>query len=280
MDERADQLAGRVAVVTGSSRGLGLAMAGVLGRHGATVVLASRSSSDVAAAVERLRAEGIDAWGRSCDVGRILDVEALRDEALRHGSLDIWVNNAGTSGVYGPTAATPIDDFERVVQTNILGTFHGSRVALPVFLDQGHGDLVNLYGSGDRGPVALQNAYASSKRWVRQFTETLRAETKDTGVRVHGMNPGLVTTDLLGKLTSQPGCERRLTGLQVVVALWGQSPDEAARPLLRLVTSDAAEFRDLTPLTLLGRGLRSVLTGRLRPANRMPLDITVVDGAR
>jgi NAD(P)-dependent dehydrogenase (short-subunit alcohol dehydrogenase family) len=277
MDARRDLLVGRVAVVTGSSRGLGFAMARVLGRHGASVVLASRSDADVAAAVERLRTEGIEASGRRCDMAELADVEALREEALAHGTLDIWVNNAGASGVYGPTASTPVEDFARVVRTNILGTFHGSRVALPVFLGQGHGDLVNVYGQGDQGPVALQNAYASSKRWVRQFTETLRVETKDNGVRVHGMNPGLVITDMLGRVTSQPGYEQRLGGLQVVVGLWGQTPEVAAQPLLRLVTSDAAEFRDLTKATLVGRGIRSLLTGRLRRRNRMPMNVTVLD---
>lgn len=276
MESHGGVLRGRVAVVTGSTRGLGFAMARRLGSQGATVVVSSRSGADVAAAVERLRAEGIPAFGRRCDTGDFAGVEALRDEALRHGTLDIWVNNAGVSGVYGPTASTPVEDFTRVLRTNILGTFHGSRVALPVFLAQGHGDLVNLYGQGDRGPVALQNAYASSKRWVRQFTETLRRETRGTGVRVHGMNPGLVMTDLLGRITSQPGYEQRLGGLQIVVALWGQSPDEAAQPLLDLVTSDAAEFRDLTKVALITRGVRSVLAGRLRRANRMPLDVTVL----
>jgi NAD(P)-dependent dehydrogenase (short-subunit alcohol dehydrogenase family) len=272
-----DLLAGRVAVVTGSSRGLGFAMAGLLGRRGASVVLASRSDADVATAVQRLRAEGVEASGLRCDMGELADVEALREEALAHGMLDIWVNNAGASGVFGPTASTPVEDFARVVRTNILGTFHGSRVALPVFLGQGHGDLVNVYGQGDRGPVALQNAYASSKRWVRQFTETLRAETKGTGVRVHGMNPGLVITDLLRSVTSQPGYQQRLGGLQVVVGLWGQTPDVAAEPLLRLVTSDADEFRDLTAATLVGRGIRNVLAGRLRRRNRMPMNVTVLD---
>ena len=170
-----------------------------------------------------------------------------------------------------------MDDFTRVVRTNIVGPFHGSQVALPVFLAQGHGDLVNVYGQGDRGPVALQHAYASSKRWVRQFTETLRLETSKTGVRVHGMSPGLVTTDLLGKDTSQPGCERRLGGLQVVVGLWGQTPDDAARPLLDLVTSDAAEFRDLTRTTMVTRGVRNVLAGRLRRGTRMPLEVTLLE---
>lgn len=280
MELHQDVLTGRVAVVTGATRGLGLAMARLLGAQGAVVVLAARSEADVAVAVDTLRAEGIAAYGRRCDVAEPADVEAVRDEALAHGTLDIWVNNAGTSGVYGPTASTPVDDFTRVVRTNILGTFHGSRTALPVFLAQGHGDLVNVYGQGDRGPVALQNAYASSKRWVRQFTETLRAETKGTGVRVHGMNPGLVMTDLLGKVTTQRGYEKRLTGLQVVVGLWGQTPEVAARPLLRLVTSDKAEFRDLTRRTLVTRGVRNVVAGRVRRRNRMPMEITVVDAGR
>ena len=275
MGTKRDDLGGRVAVITGSTRGLGFAMARLLGHHGATVVLASRSDADVAAAVEQLRAEGVEASGRRCDTGEPGDVEALRDAALALGTLDIWVNNAGTSGVFGPTASTPVDDFTQVVRTNILGTFHGSRAALPVFLGQGHGDLVNVYGHGDSGPVALQNAYASSKRWVRQFTETLRAETKGTGVRVHGLNPGLVITDMLGRVTCQPGYERRLGGLQVVVGLWGQTPDAAARPLLGLVTSNDAEFRDLTHRTMVTRGVRHALSGRLRRRHRMPMDVTV-----
>ena len=277
MKPQRDVLRGRVAVVTGSTRGLGFSMVRLLGQQGATVVVASRSDDDVAAAVERLRTEGIAASGRRCDTGELADVEALRDEALSRGTLDIWVNNAGTSGVFGPTASTPVDDFTQVVRTNILGTFHGSRVALPVFLGQGHGDLVNVYGQGDQWPVALQNAYASSKRWVRQFTETLRRETRGTGVRVHGMNPGLVTTDMLGHITTQPGYGRRLGGLQIVVGLWGQSPEDAVRPLLGLVTSDTAEFRYLTKSTLVTRGIHNVLAGRLRRANRMPLDVTVLD---
>ena len=277
MGSHRDVLRGRVAVVTGSTRGLGFAMARLLGHQGAAVVLASRSDVDVAAAVERLHTEGIAASGRRCDIAELADVEALRDEALSRGSLDIWVNNAGASGVFGPTASTPVDDFTRVVRTNILGTFHGSRVALPVFLGQGHGELVNVYGQGDHGPVALQNAYASSKRWVRQFTQTLRLETKGTGVRVHGMNPGLVMTDLLGHIRSQPGYDHRLGALQVVVGLWGQTPDDAARPLLDLVTSDTAEFRYLTKTTLVTRGVRNMLAGRLRRANRMPLTVTVLD---
>jgi NAD(P)-dependent dehydrogenase (short-subunit alcohol dehydrogenase family) len=269
-------LAGRVAVVTGSTRGLGLAMARLLGQCGAQVVVSSRNQSHVDAAIELLRAEGISATGLAGDTAVLSDVEALRDHARSRGSLDIWVNNAGASGVYGPTASTPVDDFTRVVQTNIIGTFHGSRIALAVFLEQGFGDLINLYGEGDHGPVALQNAYASSKRWVRQFTETLQRETKGSGVRVHGMNPGLVATDLLRRITVQRGYERRLEAFPIVIALWGRTPVEAARPLLQLVTTRRPVYRALNALTLTTRAVHSVLAGRLRADKRMHLEVTTL----
>lgn len=85
-------------------------MARELGLHGAAVVLAARSDDAVAAAVERLRAEGIAASGRHCDTGDLADVEAVRDEALARGTLDIWINNAGTSGVFGGCSGIPVPD--------------------------------------------------------------------------------------------------------------------------------------------------------------------------
>ena len=276
----ADQvLSGRVAVITGSSRGLGLAFARLLGHHGATVVLTARTSADVDHAVADLRTAGIAAHGLAADVGVLADVERLRDEAARHGVLDIWVNNAGAAGVFGPTATTPTADFERVVRTNILGTYYGSRVALGAFLAQDHGDLVNLYGRGDDRPVPMQNAYASSKAWIRSFTRALQGEVRGTNVRVHGMNPGLVRTDMLGRVSAQAGFEGRMKALPVVVGLWGQTPEVAARPLLDLVTSERAEFRDLTRRTMLTRALTSAVRGRLRRDRRLPMDITVVPPA-
>ncbi len=273
-------LTGRVAVVTGSSRGLGLEFARLLGRHGATVIITARTPDAIERAIADLTAENIDAHGLAADVGERADVERVRDEALRHGTLDIWVNNAGAAGVFGPTVGTPIDDFERVVRTNILGTFHGSQVALGVFTAQGHGDLVNLYGRGDDRPVPLQTAYASSKAWIRTFTRALQGEVKGTRVRVHGMNPGLVLTDMLGRVSTQPGYERRVGAVAIVAGLWGQPPEIAARPLLELVTSDRAEFRDLSRRTMVTRGVSNLLAGKLRRSRRLPLQVTVVRGDR
>lgn len=186
-------LLNKVAVVTGGTRGLGLEIARLYAREGALVVVASRSQGSVDEAVSQLRREGLEVSGYAVDVAEQARVQALRDFALStYARLDIWVNNSGLSGVYGPTHAMPPGDFVAVTRTNILGTYHGSMAALDVMLPQRRGHLINLLGRGDKGPVPLQNAYASSKAWVRSFTRALAKEYADSGVQIHGLNPGLV----------------------------------------------------------------------------------------
>lgn len=230
----------------------------------------------VAETVADLRAAGVRAGGRDTDVGDLAQVEALRDEALALGGLDIWVNNAGAPGVYGPTHLVDPADFERVLAANVRGVFHGTRTALRVMLDQGSGHVVNVWGKGATKPVPLQNTYASSKAWNRMFTRAVRAEVAGTGVSVHGFDPGLVLTEMLGRVTVVEGLERRVQALPFVAGLWGQAPEAAAKPVLELVTGEHRDYRDLTTPRLVSRGVRSVLAGNLRRGRRMPLDITVV----
>lgn len=267
-------LAGQVAVVTGASRGLGYALAEALGRAGARVVVAALPRSGVPEAVGRLQGYGIEAVGMEVDVSDPAAVEEVRDRALAWGSLDVWVNNAGVSGIYGPTHLTPVDVFDRVVDVNIRAVHHGTRTAVATMLAQGGGHVVNVWGKGATKPVPWQNAYASSKAWNRQFTRTVRTELKETGVRVHGFDPGLVKTDLLAEVTVAPGMEQRVRALPWVVGLWGQTPREAAAPIVSLVVDDRDDFTDLTLPTVLVRGLRSVLRGNLRRTRRMTLQIT------
>ncbi|HEY6410852.1 MAG TPA: SDR family NAD(P)-dependent oxidoreductase [Ktedonobacteraceae bacterium] len=145
-------LEGKVAVITGSSKGLGLAIAQAYEREGAAVVLASRSSAALAEALER---QGARASWQVTDVGDLEQVKALADHAVKmFGKIDIWVNNAGYGGIYGPTATIDTQDFERVTRTNIFGEYYGSWVALQHFLVQKTGGkLINLLGRGDITPA-------------------------------------------------------------------------------------------------------------------------------
>ena len=109
------------------------------------------------------------------------------------------------------------------------GTYNGSLIALQHFIAQGHGKLINVYGAGDKRCRHIQNAYGSSKAWVRAFTETLAKEYKDRGVEVMGFNPGLVVTDMLSDVQVVPGYEEAVQPLATVVRLWGNPPAVPAR---------------------------------------------------
>ena len=102
------------------------------------------------------------------------------------------------------------DDFNKVVQTNILGVYNGSRTAMQHFIAQRSGKLINILGHGYNRPVAWQNAYGASKAWIRSFTLALAQETKDSGVGVFAFNPGLVLTELLTDVDVIAGSEERL----------------------------------------------------------------------
>ena len=233
-----EPLQGQVAVITGSSRGLGLAMAQACAAAGAAVVIASRSTDAVETAVAQVRAAGGRASGIACDVGNATEVEALRDHALAtFGRLDLWVNNAGIAGVYGPTLAVPPAHFERVVRTNILGVYFGSFVAMQHFVAQNQGVLINLLGRGDKSPVPLQNAYGSSKAWNLHFTKALAREYRAHGVKVIGFNPGLVLTEMLSEVDAAPGYEEKVLALGTVARMWGNPPDVPARRLVKLAAN-------------------------------------------
>jgi len=157
-------LANKVAVITGGTRGLGLGIAQLYAAEGASVIVAGRSQSTIDTALKQLRASGARAEGIPCDVGDMKQVEALGAFAVKtFGKIDIWVNNAGLSAPFGPAVDIPPSAFMKVVNTNIIGVYNGSMVALHHMLPNRNGKLINLLGRGDKKPVKYQNAYASSK---------------------------------------------------------------------------------------------------------------------
>ena len=231
-------LKGKVAIITGASRGLGQAIALIFAREGAKVVLAARSQKDIEQNVADLRAGGHQAVSFVCDVSDPAQVEALAHFAIQtYGQFDVWVNNAGIAGPYGSTFDLAPDQFLGVLRTNMFGVYHGSRLAMRHFLPRRSGKLINILGAGSKKPAPNQNAYGSTKAWIRVFTLALAKEYKDSGVGVFALQPGLMDTDLLTELVTFKQHEKRLTGfMPILVRAGGKKPEVAARKALWLAS--------------------------------------------
>jgi NAD(P)-dependent dehydrogenase (short-subunit alcohol dehydrogenase family) len=279
-------LADKVAVITGGSRGLGFVIAQAYAHQGAAVVIASRSAETVEQAVNDIQSAGGKASGLTCDVADLEQIHALADHAVaKFGSLDIWVNNAGLSCPYGPTITIPPERFTNLINTNILGVYNGSFVAMHHFIPQKRGKLINLIGRGARRPVTMQNAYASSKAWVRNFTLALAKETKESGVGVYLFNPGLVNTDMMQNLHFIQGYEGQLKTFKTIARLWSTNPDVPARKAVWLASS-ATDARTGLEINLIGpkailQGIVSEAISYLlkRPARKFDIEATIVKPA-
>jgi NAD(P)-dependent dehydrogenase (short-subunit alcohol dehydrogenase family) len=277
-------LENKVAVITGGSRGLGYAIAEAYGREGARVVIASRTHKAVDKAVRKLRENGVQAEGLACDVSDLRQVEALAEFAVqKFGRLDIWVNNAGLSAAYGPTAHIPSENFQSVIDTNITGTYNGSVTAMRYFVKQKSGKLINLLGRGDKGAVPLQNAYSSSKVWVRNFTKALATEYTDSGVDVFGFNPGLVRTEMLSHVEAVSGYEGKLNPLRYVTLLWGNDAGVPAEKAVWLASSatdgrNGLQISVLTTHFMIARVIRQAFHWLIqKPGEMMDLNITTIE---
>jgi glucose 1-dehydrogenase len=267
----------KVAVVTGGSRGLGLAIAKTLAREGASVVIASRSQKSVAVAVEQIKAAGGKAAGLALDIADMAQVKDLGAFAVKtFGHLDIWVNNAGTAGPYGSTLDFSPEAFNQVIQTNIVGTYNGSRVAMGYFIPQHAGKLINLMGAGWNNPVPYQNAYASSKVWIRWFTKALAQETQGSGVSVIAVNPGMVLTELLTHIEVFESAQARLDRFPMIVRVLAKPPEVPAARIAKLASSatdgkTGLEVSLVNPVNLwvgfLKEGLRGLFKRPEPPSN-------------
>jgi NADP-dependent 3-hydroxy acid dehydrogenase YdfG len=179
-------LDGKVALVTGASRGIGAAVARSLAAQGARLALASRSGDDLGIAA---------AVARPCDVRRAEDLEALAAEAAeRFGGIDILVANAGV-GAYGPFLDLPPDQLEEMIDINVKGTLYAVRATLPYLLESDAADIVTLASEAGRRGLPFEAVYCASKFAQVGFTRALDHELREHGVRCTNVCPGGVATD-------------------------------------------------------------------------------------
>lgn len=272
----------KVAVITGSSRGLGYAMAQAFMREGARVVVSSRNQSAVDDAVRSLGG-GDNVSGEICDVSDYTQVRRLADSAVRRfGRIDVWVNNAALTAVYGRTVDIPVEEYVHVVQANTLGTYYGARVALEHMLSHGGGKLINLSGRGARRPAPFQNAYGPTKAWVMSFTRALAEEYAGRGVDIMAFSPGMVLTALLTDITvTDRDMEQRFKRFPRILRMFANPPEVPAAMAVDIAANgeNGAVYEFLNRRRKL-MGLWTELLRRVRRGGEPPPWITVrVKGA-
>lgn len=192
----------KTVVITGSTRGIGYGAADQLLARGCQVMISGRSPATVAEAVNVLAKQhgGERVAGQACDVTDYAQVQALWDAAARRfNNIDIWINNAGQGNLLAPLWEQDPTTMRSVVDTNVLGTLYGCKVAITGMLKQGYGHLYNIEGFGSRGGATVTGLtlYGTSKAGLSFLDKSLAAELKNKPVKVSSILPGMVLTDLL-----------------------------------------------------------------------------------
>jgi 3-oxoacyl-[acyl-carrier protein] reductase len=201
MEENQTKLKGKVALVTGASKGIGRAVALRLAADGVYLALGATGAQGLEALQPELEDLGASALVKVCDVGRRADCEDLVQYTLeKFGKIDILINNAGI-GYSGTVVESEPGEVERMVRTNVLGVYYMTRAVLPAMVKRQSGDIVNI-GSVAGTKYSPQFAmYSATKFAVRALTEGLRNEVQAHNIRVTLVNPGMVDTHFFNAFT-------------------------------------------------------------------------------
>ncbi len=197
-------LAGKRAVVTGATKGIGLEIARMLLTEGANVAICGRDAKQLGRALEDLGkvGNGRKAAGRTADVGDAAEVRRLFEFADQElGGLDILINNAGV-GIFRPTAELTVEEWDQVIRTNLSGTFYCSHEALGRFRRAGGGWIINIGSLAGKNPIPGGAAYNASKFGLNGFSEAMMLDHRRDNVRVSYIMPGSVDTGISGEEAS------------------------------------------------------------------------------
>ncbi len=220
-------------VITGSTKGIGFALAKYCVQRGDRVLISGRSPAAVDAALARLRDLGPgQACGQVADVGDLAQVEALWQQASeRFGIVDVWINNAGVAHTTRPITQTTPGDVQAMVQTNVMGTIHGCQVAARGMVAQGSGRIFNILGGGSDGEYFPgMGIYGTTKRGLDYLSRALCKELKDTPVLVGRVRPGMLITE--GMLREIKAAPENFAASRKIMNILGDLPDTVAPYLI------------------------------------------------
>jgi NAD(P)-dependent dehydrogenase (short-subunit alcohol dehydrogenase family) len=227
-------------VVTGSTRGIGKAIARALGQAGAMVVISSRRQEACEAVASEFRAEGLEVMALACHVGHRDQLQGLVDQTMKAwGRIDILVCNAATNPVYGPMAEIADDAFDKIMGTNVRSVFQLCNMVCPGMAERGRGSVILISSIAALRGNAVIGVYGISKAAEAGLARNLAVEWGPKGVRVNAIAPGLIRTDFARALLEDP--VRRQRSEQATPLRRIGEPEDIAGVALFLA-SDAAAF--------------------------------------
>jgi NAD(P)-dependent dehydrogenase (short-subunit alcohol dehydrogenase family) len=237
--EKMFDLSGKIALVTGASRGIGEAIAKTLAAHGAHVIVSSRKAADCEKVAQEIRDAGGKAEVRACHIGELDAIKNIFAEiASAHGRLDILVNNAAANPYFGPILDTDVTAFQKTIDVNIRGYFFMSVQAGKLMAKQGGGCIVNVASVAGIVPGAYMGIYSITKAAVISMTKAFAQELGAKNIRVNALLPGLTATKFAGALVQNDQI-RKEAEKQISLHRVAQ-PDEMAGAVLYLCSPAAS----------------------------------------
>ena len=219
-------LPGKVAIVTGATKGIGRGIAEALAREGVRVCISARRESEIEEAVEALnQLDGAKAIGFVCDVRDHTQVKSLFEHATTAlAGVDILVNNAGI-GRFAPVEEMAPEDFRAILETNLFGVFYCCHEAIPLMKARGGGYIINISSLAGANPHPRMAAYNASKFGLNGFSEALMQEVRHDGIKVSYIMPGSVNTEFGGDAPSEQNS-------------WQLQPSDIAKVVIDLLHHD------------------------------------------
>jgi NAD(P)-dependent dehydrogenase (short-subunit alcohol dehydrogenase family) len=231
-------LEGKVAIVTGASRGIGAATAQVLAEAGAAVVLAARDERGIETVAGRIIASGGDAYAVATDVADERSVERLIERTLAAaGRIDVAFNNAGDGHLPAPLAEIPVDEFDRTIAVNLRGVFLSMKYEIEAMLAGGGGAIVNMSSTAGLRGVKGIASYSAAKHAILGLTKSAALDYAAQNIRVNAVAPGPILTHRLEQLDEE---KRRQVGSYLPIGRIGE-PEEVGHTVAWLL-SDRASF--------------------------------------